>query len=275
MNAVSPAPVALVSAPLPLPTCNVCRKAPVTSHRYTSCLPCRDKRAEQKKRAKLRKTREQTALLKAGSIANIPAAVAGGDVKSLKRKAEDESSADAMERMRKRVKKMEVAKLDVPVLVSATDGFEKFVNAAELTKDLKRHYPDTLKITALRYHATYAIIADPAIDNKDRTRRVARDLRENTALHFSLEDRSSTRSSGPTNKYTLAYKCTCRASTALKRSGSDLSLYFGSTKKAVAPGDEKKSECRGKVEISAEDDTSHRFWLGQRVRVTVTHPKKA
>jgi len=51
-------------------------------------------------------------------------------------------------------------------------------------------------------------------------------------------------------------------------------MYFGSKNKAGS-NETPKSECRGVIQISAEDDHSHPLgWLGQRVKVTISHPKK-
>jgi hypothetical protein len=164
--------------------------------------------------------------------------------------------------------------------------FEKFVVAAELHKAIKRRYPDNS--TSLRFYGTYAIIAFPDVDNKQRARQVARDLRDNTTLHFkcvssvlirdallilsSLEDKKSHRSHDVANTYTISYTCTCPAS--IKRTASDLTMYFGSKNKTTSE-ETPKSECRGRIEISSADDRSHPLgWLGQRVKVTITHPKK-
>ncbi|KAJ6582918.1 hypothetical protein DFH09DRAFT_1360227 [Mycena vulgaris] len=285
------ATIVLAAAAEPLPICSGCRKAPVTSQDYRTCTPCREKRAEASRKSNERKRQEKRALLMGaigllktgGALANIPVAESSSAGKSLKRKAEEEKIGDVMDRMRKRFKQMEFTR---PAVASTTpsapadpDGpvFDKFVNSAALYKDLKRRYPDNN--TSLRFYGTYAIIAFPDVDNKARVRQVARDLKDSTTLHFNLDDRKSTRGSDPANTYTISYKCTCRATALLKRSGSDLSLYFGSkyAAKPAATSDEKpQADCRGRIEIVAEDDKSHPLgWLGQRVKVTVTHPKKA
>ncbi|KAJ7468084.1 hypothetical protein FB451DRAFT_388384 [Mycena latifolia] len=275
------AAIVLASAAEALPTCNACRKAPVSSRGYSTCQPCRERRNEAKSKSKERKRQAQLVLLRVGMLANIPAAVGESSSagKSLKRKAEAEDAADVMERMRKRFKKIEpFAKVDVPPKTTAASAdpaehvFEKFVSATELHKEIKRRYPDNS--TSLRLYGTYAIIALPEIDNKARTRIVARDLKDNTSLHFNFDDRKSHRSNDTANTYTISYKCTCRAASTLKRSASDLSLYFG-VKNASTADEKPMTECRGRIEISAEDDRSHRLgWLGQRVKVTITHPKK-
>ncbi|KAJ7108718.1 hypothetical protein C8R44DRAFT_884754 [Mycena epipterygia] len=278
---------ASAAAAVPPEKCNLCRQAPVTSYGYKTCSPCRDKQREQKKKYTERKREAKIAakmaLLKPGMKANIPAAPpaeSSSSGKLKKRKAVDdgENAADVFERMRKRFKKMEAfAKTDVAskkISADQTDPvFEKFIAATHLHKDLKRRYLDNS--TSLRFYGTYAIIAFPDIDNKKRARQVASDLRDNTSLHFDLDDRKSHRSSDTANTYTVSYKCTCHSASALKRSASDLSVWFAS--KNATPSEEKpKSECRGRIQISAEDDKSHRLgWLGQRVKVTVTHPKKA
>jgi hypothetical protein len=308
-----------------LPKCNACHKAPVTMIGYSTCRPCREKRSEKKRESNERKRRRKMALLQ-DTFANLPKApLAGESSKSLKRKADTkgENAADAMDRMQKRFKKMEVEPVTkaaskvglcsfcfcpfltfVPFQTSSAPSdptdptdpvFEKFVIATDLHKDIKRRYPDNS--TSLRFYGTYAIIAFPDIGNKERTRIVARDLKQSTGLHFrcafrpvpfysflliartSLEDRKSHRSADAVKTYTSTYHCTCRAApSAFKRSGSDLASYFA-PKPAPATSTEAeqpKTECRGRIVISAEDDWTHPLgWLGQRVKVTVTHPKKA
>ncbi|KAJ7741934.1 hypothetical protein DFH07DRAFT_891206 [Mycena maculata] len=270
----------VASATDPLPNCNACHKAPVTNRGFSTCRPCRDKRNEVRKRSKERKRREEFLLFQASTVANLPAATSGeGSSVGKKRKvpADEENSADVMERMKKRFKKMDAFKKVDPASKTSTTNladpvFEKFGVNTDLYKEIKRRYPD--KTTSLRFYGTYAIIAVPSVDNKLRARTVAQDLKDNTKLHFNVQDRKSHRGSDEANTYTVSYKCTCRASSVLKRSASDLSLYFGS-KKGAATDDAPKSECRGRIEISAEDDKSHPLgWLGQRVKVTVTHPKK-
>ncbi|KAJ7918434.1 hypothetical protein B0H13DRAFT_2321401 [Mycena leptocephala] len=266
---------ALASAAL-LPECNLCRRAPVSSHRYTTCLPCREKRAVAKKRSKERKREEMIRLLQAVKV-NIPVPPPGESASAgKKRKAptDGENALDALERIRKRFKKMEpFTKAEVASKKSSDPSgpvFEKFVVAAELHKAIKRRYPDNN--TSLRFYGTYAIIAFPDVDNKQRARQVARDLRDNTTLHFNLEDKKSHRSHDVANTYTISYTCTCPAS--IKRTASDLTMYFGSKNKTTSE-ETPKSECRGRIEISSADDRSHPLgWLGQRVKVTITHPKK-
>jgi hypothetical protein len=155
----------------------------------------------------------------------------------------------------------------------------------DLHKAIKRRYADNS--STLRFYGTYAIIAQPETDNKARARQVARDLRDSTPLHFrcvqfsslvhapcltraSLDDKEASRSA---TAYTIKYKCTCRG--AMKRTASDLSSYFISKSKTAASDETTpKSECRGRIEIRSEDDRSHRLgWLGQRIKVTITHPK--
>ncbi|KAF7360178.1 hypothetical protein MVEN_00746400 [Mycena venus] len=263
-----------------LPKCNACHKAPVTNAGYSTCRPCRDKRNEMKKRSQQKKREQKFRLLQAiAGSDNIPFPAPRPTEKSAsagkKRKApeDEESLADALERMRKRFKKMEAfTKVDVasksPPVATPEPVFKKFVSAGDLHKTIKRRYPDNSN--SLRFYGTYAIIALPDVDNKHRARQVARDLRDNTTLHFNLENKESYRNG---TAYTIHYKCTCRAS-SIKRTASDLSLYFGSKNK-TASEETPKSECRGRIEICAEDDRSHpQGWLGQRVKVTITHPKK-
>ncbi|KAF8162459.1 hypothetical protein K438DRAFT_1858641 [Mycena galopus ATCC 62051] len=249
--------------PLPsaeeLPTCNACHTAPVTNRGYSTCLPCRDKRNEQSRRATQRKRERK---MQAGKSAG----------KKRKASADGEKSADVLERMRKRFKKMEpfttVETSAAADAASSEFAFEKFVSSKDLHKAIKRRYADTRN--SLRFYGTYAIIADPEIDNKLRARRVARDLRDNTTLHFNLEDKEEYRDD---TAYTTHFKCTCRSS--LKRTASDISSYFGSNPKAASSNETPMSECRGRIEIRTEDDESHRLgWPGQRIKVTVTHPKK-
>ncbi|KAJ7461705.1 hypothetical protein B0H11DRAFT_1816359, partial [Mycena galericulata] len=282
MDLVAPAAAAShpTSADEPLPICVRCHKAPVTSRNYTSCRPCRDKRAAQSRRSKERKrerAKMQMLVLQAGTTANIPV-VPSEESSSVgaKRKAPaDTGSEDVMERMRKRFKKMEpFVKADATLKVTPPDRaadpvFEKFAVNKDLYKEIRGRYPDNS--SSLRFYGTYAIIAVPDIDNKKRTRVVARDLKENTNLHFRC-DKKSTRGSDDAHTYTIAFKCTCRATSTIKRSASDLSIYFGSKKTPAASDETPKNECRGRIEISAADDRSHPLgWLGQRVKVTVTH----
>ncbi|KAJ6614615.1 hypothetical protein B0H10DRAFT_2044745 [Mycena sp. CBHHK59/15] len=151
--------------------------------------------------------------------------------------------------------------------------FSKFQFAKDLHRDINQRYPDYSN--SIRFQGTYAIVAFPDIDNKQRARQVARDLRASTDLHFDLEDRlKSHRSHDASKAYTITYQCACRASApTLKRNPSDLTAWLGSKKTGAS--DDKVKECRGRIEISAEDDTSHPFVLGQRVKVIVTHPKRA
>ncbi|KAJ7100024.1 hypothetical protein B0H15DRAFT_505459 [Mycena belliarum] len=280
MNDFAPtASIVLASVADALPMCNLCHKAPVSSRMYVTCRSCRDKRSANKRQAKLA---VRMALLRAGGFStNLPPPLAGSSsvVKSLKRKADEESSTDVMERMRKRLKTMKpfAAKSEAPTPVASVEterAFVKFINAAELYKDMKRH--QAIASPSMHFYGTYAIVALPTIDNKERARAVARDLRANTSLHFDPEDRKSMRSNDANNTYTIRYKCTCHAApSALKRSSSgDISSYFAKT--APKAEEKPKATCKGRIEISAEDDKSHRLgWLGQRVKVTVYHPKKA
>ncbi|KAJ7108720.1 hypothetical protein C8R44DRAFT_884756 [Mycena epipterygia] len=75
------------------------------------------------------------------------------------------------------------------------------------------------------------------VASKKHARQVASDLRDNTSLHFDLDDRKSHRSSDTANTYTVSYKCTCHSASALKRSASDLSVWFAS--KNATPSEEK------------------------------------
>ncbi|KAJ7665970.1 hypothetical protein DFH06DRAFT_1470212 [Mycena polygramma] len=272
-------PVALASASSAPRECNSCHRAPA-SIGYTSCQPCRDRRNETNRKARDRK-REKLRLLQADMRVNLPLPLAGGESTSAGKKRKvpadsgEENDADVLERIRKRFKKLEpitkatVASKDASSSANTLDPvFEKYVVAAELHKAIKRRYTDNS--TSLRFYGTYAIIALPDIDNKQRARQVARDLRNNTTLHFNLEDKKTLESAPTSHK--VSYKCTCH--TSMKRTASDISTYFGSKNK-TASGETPKSECRGRIEIIAEDDRSHPLgWLGQRVKVTVTHPKK-
>ncbi|KAJ7209903.1 hypothetical protein B0H12DRAFT_1224021 [Mycena haematopus] len=266
--------LALASAQeLPLATCNACNSAPVTNRGYSTCRLCRDKRNDLKRKSKEKKREEKRRLhLKAVTRDNIPvskpvqSASAG---KKRKAPAEEDNKADALERMRKRFKKMEFHKIDAAPTTSSTTSsmsvFEKFVDDKHLYKAIKRRYPDSTN--SFRFYGTYAIIAMPDVDNKLQARQVARTLRSSTALHFNLDDKEAYTDE---TAHTVHYKCTCRAA-PIKR---DLSAYFGSTNTA-ALDETPKVECRGRIDICVEDDRSHPLgWLGQRIKVTVTHPKK-
>ncbi|KAF7351384.1 hypothetical protein MSAN_01570100 [Mycena sanguinolenta] len=266
---------ALASAEeLPLPNCNVCRRAPVTNRWYSSCLPCRDKRNESKRRTKEKKREQRMRAFQAITRDNIPTSSSSSQNVSAgkKRKVpEEESKADALERMRKRFKKMELVKAaDVaPKPVSATHSetvFEKYVDDKNLYKAIKRRYPDSAN--SIRFYGTYAIIAIPNVNNKLKARQVARDLRSSTPLHFNLEDLEAYPDG---TAYIVHYKCTCRAMPP--RRASDLSAYFGSKSKP-AVDETPKDACRGRIDIRVEDDRSHsKGWLGQRIKVTLNHPK--
>ncbi|KAJ6487731.1 hypothetical protein C8R45DRAFT_1213774 [Mycena sanguinolenta] len=267
---------ALASAEeLPLPNCNLCRRAPVTNRWYSSCLPCRDKRNESKRRTKERKREQRLRAFQAITRDNIPASSSSSQNVSAgkKRKVpeEEESKADVLERMRKRFKTMElVKKADVtPKPSSATHSetlFEKYIDDKNLYKAIKRRYPDNTH--SVRFYGTWAIIAIPDVDNKLKARQVARDLRSSTPLHFNLEDKEAYVDG---TAYIVHYKCTCRATPS--RRASDLSAYFGSKNKPIVD-ESPKDPCPGRIDIRVEDDRSHpKGWLGQRVKVTLTHPK--
>ncbi|KAJ6557940.1 hypothetical protein B0H19DRAFT_1070536 [Mycena capillaripes] len=275
-------PVHVAPIPAVETKCNACRNAPITPG-YVTCRPCRDKRNEKQRQSNALKRQElHSQFLKAGMKANIPVPPPGESNSAEKQKKKrkmpidghGENEADALERIRKRFKTLEpFAKPNVAARTPSADTsdvvFDKYVVASELHKAIKRRYPDNT--TSLRFYGTYAIIALPDVDNKQRARQVARDLRDNTSLHFNLEDRKSHRGD-VANAYTIKYNCTCRAS--MKRTASDLATYFASKNKTMAD-ETPKSECRGRIEISAEDDRSHPLgWLGQRVKVTIIHPKK-
>ncbi|KAJ7800369.1 hypothetical protein B0H14DRAFT_3156063 [Mycena olivaceomarginata] len=271
-----------------LPNCNACHTAPVSGPGFATCRPCRDKRNEAKRRTTQRKREQKYRLFQAMTISRdnlpvplpvpTPAKSIISAAKSLKRKAppaDGEKAADALERIRKRFKKMEpFTKADAAASKTSTAApapdseFEKFMVNTDLHKAIKRRYADNS--STLRFYGTYAIIAQPETDNKARARQVARDLRDSTPLHFSLDDKEASRSA---TAYTIKYKCTCRG--AMKRTASDLSSYFISKSKTAASDETTpKSECRGRIEIRSEDDRSHRLgWLGQRIKVTITHPK--
>ncbi|KAJ7143304.1 hypothetical protein C8R43DRAFT_1237968 [Mycena crocata] len=277
--------VDMVIAPPILPNCNMCHRAPVTNAGYSTCRTCREKRAEQKKKAKERRRQAQMVVLRAAQSVNLPKALPAESSNAGKKRklpVDQESAADAMDRMRKRFKTLEPFTNAVvyskaalaPIADPADPIFEKHVNAADLHRHIKRLYPNNS--SSIRFHGTYAIIAFPDIDNKTRARHVARDLRDNTNLHFNLEDRTSHPSPDGAQTHIISYKCTCRAtSAALKGNASDLAIYFGSKKAAAASNEKPKTECRGRVEISVEDDRSHPLGLlGQRVKVAITHPKR-
>ncbi|KAJ7359650.1 hypothetical protein DFH08DRAFT_952758 [Mycena albidolilacea] len=273
-----------------LPNCNACHTAPVSGPGFATCRPCRDKRNEAKRRTTQRKREQKYRLFQTMTISRdnlpvpllvpTPAKSIISAAKSLKRKtpparADGENVADALERIRKRFKKMEpFTKVEAAASKTSTAAplpdfeFEKFIVNTDLHKAIKRRYADNS--STLRFHGTYAIIAQPETDNKARARQVARDLRDSTPLHFSLDDKEASRSA---TAYTIKCKCTCRG--GMKRTASDLSSYFISKSKAAASDETTpKSECRGRIEIRSEDDRSHCLgWLGQRIKVTITHPK--
>ncbi|KAJ7359646.1 hypothetical protein DFH08DRAFT_414348 [Mycena albidolilacea] len=268
-----------------LPNCNACHTAPVSGSGFATCRPCRDKRNEAKRRTTQRKREQKYRLFQTMTISrdNLPVPLLVPTLSaamSLKRKtpparADGENVADVLERIGKRFKKLEpFTKADAAASKTSTAApapdseFEKFIVNTDLHKAIKRRYADNS--STLRFHGTYAIIAQPETDNKARARQVARDLRDSTPLHFSLDDKEASRSA---TAYTIKYKCTCRG--GMKRTASDLSSYFISKSKAAASDETTpKSECRGRIEIRSEDDRSHRLgWLGQRIKVTIMHPK--
>ncbi|KAJ7118686.1 hypothetical protein C8R43DRAFT_1241852 [Mycena crocata] len=266
----------------PLPVCNACHKAPVTNDAYSTCRPCREKRSERDRKSRERR-RQAKMVLKAAQSVNIPLTEAEESSSTGKKRkmapVDDESAADAMDRMRKRFKgiepftKTEHASKPTPIADPALDPvdpvFEKCINAGDLHTHVKRLYRN--KSRPVRFYGTFAIIAFPDIDNKMRVRHVARDLRDNTDLHFNPEDKKSKRSSDSAQTYTISYKCTCRTNTT----SPELAAHSESKDTAPASGEKPKRKCRGRIEISAEDDRSHPLgWLGQRVKVTVTHPKR-
>ncbi|KAJ7634589.1 hypothetical protein FB45DRAFT_1056599 [Roridomyces roridus] len=257
---------------------DVCRKATVT-YGYTTCAPCREKRAKYKRdrteRLRAEKAKEKAKILKASVASNVtPKSVVVGE----KRKTPSDGR-DAVESMRKRFKAMETPRVKTeakPVVVDpAAPVFAKFVASNELHKEIKRQY-SRMGVASLRFYGTYAIIALPDVDNKQRARAVARDLKESTNLHFNLDDKTVGKGSNGTVVY--RYSCTCHATSTLKRQASDLAVYFKKKKQSAADAEtampEKTSECGGKIKISVEHDNSHpQGWLGQRVKVTVKHPK--
>ncbi|KAJ7735812.1 hypothetical protein B0H16DRAFT_128757 [Mycena metata] len=260
--------VAVAAAPSKL--CTVCRTAPPTPG-YVTCPRCREKRAEQSRKSQERKRERVRMLLANANVANIKANLSTPPPKESisagkKRKAPPvESAADTLERIRKRFKTMDpYTKTDVASKSSSTDSdpiFQKFVVAAELYKYIRRRYADSS--TPFNFHGTYAIIAQPEINNKERTKLVARDLKDNTNLLLDHDKKLMS----TTQPHTRIYTCKCSS----KPSGSDISAYFGSKNKALT-----KSECHGTVEIRAEDDKSHPLgWLGQRVKVIITHPTRS
>ncbi|KAJ7185783.1 hypothetical protein C8R46DRAFT_1342980 [Mycena filopes] len=313
-------PEALLAATLPidhliLPAhakfCTGCKSAPPSAG-YVTCARCREKRAAASRRATERKRAARMQLASA-NIANIKAnwehdALLTPPTKGKGKEKEKESTgkkrkepptetaADALERIRKRFKTMDPY---TPTTTTSASGsstkksapdvqFHKFAAAAELHKDLRKRFPSPSSSSggeATTFHATYAIIADPAVDNEERTRVVARDLKGNTGLQFDPESKLMT--DRRPHAHRVTYKCLCGAA-PLKRSGSDIASYFassGSSKsksKSISKPEKKSdeaaalSQCHGSVEISAEDDRSHPLgWLGQRVKVSITHPKIA
>ncbi|KAJ7032011.1 hypothetical protein C8F04DRAFT_1262391 [Mycena alexandri] len=268
-----------VVAAAALKLCTGCKTAPTTSVGYATCTRCREKRTEAKRKAVERKRDKfRMQSLANAYVANIKANGLTPPPKEStsagKRKAPPvDSAGDALERIRKRFKKMDpYIKTDVASKSSSTDSdrvFQKFVVAAELHKYIRRRCTDSS--TPFNFHGTYAIIAQPEINNKERAKLVARDLKDNTTLLFD-HDKKLSSSIHPGVGYTLTYVCKCSAP---KHTGSDISAYFGSKNK-VSSHNPPKAECHGTIEIGAEDDKSHPLgWLGQRVKVTITHPKRS
>ncbi|KAJ7196572.1 hypothetical protein GGX14DRAFT_473505 [Mycena pura] len=231
--------------------CNACHRTLATPG-YVTCHPCRERRAETKRRSnEQRRQARRAALVK-------PSAE--------QRKLREERVAEATEWLKKRERTMQPPMKSAGVIPetlaapSANPVFQKLVDAAHLHKDLKTRYLDNRH--SLRFYGTYAIIAFPDVDNKQRALQVARDLMDNTTLHFNLKDRQRRRSSDAAKTYTIFYDCTCQ-----RVSGS---AYLDPKNKSK----KSKSECPGRIIISVSNDTSHPLgWLGQRVKVTVTHPK--
>ncbi|KAK7044858.1 hypothetical protein R3P38DRAFT_3308647 [Favolaschia claudopus] len=258
----------------PLATCNLCHRSPVTSRGYSSCQNCRDKRNASKRRATARKREQKMRVFQLATRVNVPPSHSVEPTKPLKRKTPDgENEGDALERIRKRFKKMEPFKkhesiFQIPSAIPTTESqYQKFISASDLHKAIKQSYPDNAN--PLRFHGTYAIITELDPDHKLKAREVARNLRHNTSLQFNLDDREAYRSDD--GAYTIHYKCTCHQS--VKRTSSDLTSYFMSKNKAALAT--PKTECLGRIEVRAEKDMSHRLgWPGQRIKVTITHPKK-
>ncbi|KAJ7269629.1 hypothetical protein C8J57DRAFT_1508786 [Mycena rebaudengoi] len=216
-------------------------------------------------------------LLASAAMANIPSVplpVTAVPSKEKKRKANGEN--EGADGPKKRLKKDAKVEDTAEVMAQLKELFKHATLGPEALKHRQEaaaaHNP-----AFERYQGTYSIIADPDTDNKARARRVARDLKECTTLDFVLEDRlKSVRSSGASKAYTIWYKCMCgAASTGLKRRPSDLSAWLMNKKNPDVSMGEGPSDCAGRVEISAEDDVSHRLGiLGQRVKVTVNHPRR-
>nr|GAT59259.1 predicted protein [Mycena chlorophos] len=123
------------------------------------------------------------------------------------------------------------------------DDFTKFTWATGLYAELQRQFRARSTKKMFRFRATHSIIADPKVNKKRRARQVERDLQQQTELQFDLDGRVKHRDE---DAYTITHRCTC-----LPR-------------------------CTGVIVIHVADDNSHPLGLpGQRVKLTVVHPKRA
>ncbi|KAF7326043.1 hypothetical protein MKEN_00455200 [Mycena kentingensis (nom. inval.)] len=291
-------PIPTAPAPVPPATCNACRRAPATEG-YKTCQPCRQKRTEnfrvwtQKKRE-----REKAGPILEYSVYQAPKedgkrkAVDGGDSISDQRPqkrvktaplivsavasstvstATDSSQPSSLTTgPKKRVKPAPtetpafagktasvatVAKSKRPATAAATsttdflanpDRFQRFNFGIDLYTTLDSLYClyKSAPTKPFRFYGTHSIVADPAVNNKRRARAIERELKAHTSLSFDVEAREKHRAVD--GAYTITHKCTC--------SGKD--------------------PCPGLIWITIIDDNSHAMgWQGQRITVSVTHPK--
>ncbi|KAJ7060994.1 hypothetical protein C8F01DRAFT_178740 [Mycena amicta] len=236
-------------------SCLTCRKQPALPP-YTRCSLCRNGN-----------------VLGTSTAQNMPV--------PQKRKAADsddeiEDSSLAMARLRKRMKLMALP--PAPAVVTTKTKRTKFVVADALYKAVAQES----RTSPVEFAGTFAIIANPQVDNERRARLVARELRRAATLQYNIDDGTPAHSSGATHRFTILLKCTCHTGRPfVKPKSRDLFAYFTSKPKRSAPASQPTQNassqatiCEGHTIISAEDDNSHPLgWLGQRIKVTVKHPK--
>ncbi|KAF7316123.1 hypothetical protein MIND_00130400 [Mycena indigotica] len=242
----------------PCTACGV-RLAPL---RYTRCTLCRTVQAT-------KNTSENMAIPQKRKVSNLE-------------EEEAEDSALVLLRLRKRYKLMVLP--PPPTITPTKTHRTKYADAPAIFRAVAQ--AQTNPTTApLNFSGTFAIVATPDVDHESRVRLVSRELRRATSVQFDTDEGIVIPSSGSTRKFTLCFKCNCHNGRPLVRTKSkDLFAYFTSSKKkgnstasqetqSSPPTQPTGPPCEGITIISAEDDTSHPRFMGQRIKLAIKHPK--
>ncbi|KAJ7060981.1 hypothetical protein C8F01DRAFT_1253454 [Mycena amicta] len=238
----SPAPP-LTTTSVAEEKCSRCRRAPITTG-FKTCAPCRTKHTQS-----FRQWRKQKEKVLPNSGA-LESATLG------KRKAQvDESLSSATNKRLKPSPLQTLSNSSVPnneshPVSNPPATFQKFTWASNLYSELQSQYSAKSGKKTFRFHGTHSIIADPALNNKRRARQVERDLKTHAGLQFRFADRIKHREG---DAYTITHRCSCLP---------------------TPKNDGEQGGCAGRIVIYVADDHSHPLgWLGQRVKISVTHPK--